>query len=368
MPYVTRYKTVSKTVEQHLGYDEISTIRPNLCFFEFTGLRPSTPHWLFFDGVEVTKWANTTYTLDSYNNADRSSDLRNPGDKYLTSTSFPAQLGGPTSLSSSLFTDSTGTMSGMFYIQSNSTTSFPTGTRALSAIDLSVLNPDNCLSFAQAEFSAIAEYELYYEYNEDVQEPYEAWIDAVGTPTTTPVSNNNSDDNNHQTPVFSYSIGNTWYNSYDAADVTNEDEYQAAAFGNNVVDNRNNDNDNGSDNSKILCYLAYRNGLLDEDIYRLDEQYGDYVSNNDPDVMNGYHAWAMGMVRWVDEGSWLAKQYLRFWVAPLTRSWGRHIAHMMQPENYKYNLWGHTVFAVGTSCSRLIGKLLRLRNNNKVKV
>lgn len=102
MPYVTRYKTVSKTVEQHLGYDEIPTIRPNLCFFEFTGLRPSTPHWLFFDGVEVTKWANTSYTLDSYNNADRSSDLRNPGDKYLTSTSFPAQLGGPTSLSSSL--------------------------------------------------------------------------------------------------------------------------------------------------------------------------------------------------------------------------------------------------------------------------
>lgn len=382
MPYVEKTREVTEQREKFLGFDEITSIRPNLVYFEFTGLRPSTPHWFFFDGVEVTKWINTSYTFADYNDNARNSKLRNPGDAYVNATAFPDQLGGPTASSGPINSDATGKIEGMFYIQSNATTSFPTGTRILNVIDVSVLNKENSLSFAAAEYKAVGEYELFYEYDYTYTETYSEWQDPPKP--VTPVQNgSNNDDDDTPTPVFSYQIGNTFYNVYDADDVTAEDEYLAAAYGTNVIDKRDeeeekkkaakkpggggNDDDKTS-NSKVLCYLAYRNGLLDEKIYKLDEKFGEYVEAEHPDVMNGYHSWAMPMVHWIDEGSWLSKQYLRFWVAPLTRSWGTHIAHLMEPENYKYNLWGHTVFTVGTVGSRLVGKYLRWRNQNKVKV
>lgn len=378
MPYVTKEREVTEQREQFLGFDEITSIRPNLVYFEFTGLRPSTPHWFFFDGVEVTKWINTSYTFTDYNDNTRNSKLRNPGDAYLNATAFPDQLGGPTASSGPINSDATGKIEGMFYIQSNETTSFPTGTRILNVIDVSVLNKDNSLSFAAAEYKAVGEYELFYNYDYTYTETYEEWVDPP-PPTKPANSGSNNDDDPPVLPSFSYEIDGTFYNVYGDDNVTTEDEYLAAAYGDNVIDrrdtkssnnNNNNDNDNGNDNSnsKVLCYLAYRNGLLDEKIYQLDEKFGEYVSAEHPDVMNGYHSWAMPMVHWIDEGSWLSKQYLRFWVAPLTRSWGTHIAHLMEPENYKYNLWGHTVFTVGTVGSRLVGKYLRWRNQNKVKV
>lgn len=375
MPYVTKEREVTEQREQFLGFDEITSIRPNLVYFEFTGLRPSTPHWFFFDGVEVTKWMNTSYTFTDYNDNTRNSKLRNPGDAYLNATAFPDQLGGPTASSGPINSDATGKIEGMFYIQSNATTSFPTGTRILNVIDVSVLNKDNSLSFAAAEYKAVGEYELFYNYDYTYTETYEEWVDPP-PPTPPASSGSNDDDDPPVLPSFSYEIDGTFYNVYGDDNVTTEDEYLAAAYGDNVIDrrdtsssnNNDNDNDNSSSNSKVLCYLAYRNGLLDEKIYQLDEKFGEYVSAEHPDVMNGYHSWAMPMVHWIDEGSWLSKQYLRFWVAPLTRSWGTHIAHLMEPENYKYNLWGHTVFTVGTVGSRLVGKYLRWRNQNKVKV
>lgn len=380
MPYVTKEREVTEQREQFLGFDEITSIRPNLVYFEFTGLRPSTPHWFFFDGVEVTKWINTSYTFTDYNDNTRNSKLRNPGDAYLNATAFPDQLGGPTASSGPINSDATGKIEGMFYIQSNATTSFPTGTRILNVIDVSVLNKDNSLSFAAAEYKAVGEYELFYNYDYTYTETYEEWVDPP-PPTPPANSGSNNDDDPPVLPSFSYEIDGTFYNVYGDDNVTTEDEYLAAAYGDNVIDRRDtsssssSSNDDGGSsggggggNSKVLCYLAYRNGLLDEKIYQLDEKFGEYVEAEHPDVMNGYHSWAMPMVHWIDEGSWLSKQYLRFWVAPLTRSWGTHIAHLMEPENYKYNLWGHTVFTVGTVGSRLVGKYLRWRNQNKVKV
>jgi len=176
MPYVTKYRTKYKTIEKDLGYEEISIIRPRFVFFQFEGLRPSTPHWLFFDGKQVNRWVNTSYNLDDFNAEAKNSALRNPGDKYIKATKFPSQHGGPTNLNGPLNTDNTGKLEGLFYIQSNSTTNFPTGTRTLTAIDISVLKPDDCLSIGEAEYQAIGEYELYYTYQKKYQESYQVWV------------------------------------------------------------------------------------------------------------------------------------------------------------------------------------------------
>jgi hypothetical protein len=178
MPYVTTTKTRTAyrdayvTREQDTGFDLIPICRPNFVFFQFTGLRPSTPHWMFFDGVDVTKWVNTSYTINDYNNAIRNSDLRTPGDKFINETAFPVSLGGPTAASGPINSSAAGTVEGVFYLQSNTTLSFNTGRRVLTVMDISVLNKDNCLSYAEAEYSAIGQQQLYYEYQQVYQEQY----------------------------------------------------------------------------------------------------------------------------------------------------------------------------------------------------
>jgi hypothetical protein len=188
MAFETRYRDAVRIVEQNLGYDPIATCRPKFVFFSFTGLRPSTPHWIFFDGVEVTKWVNTSYNLADFNDEARGSSLRNPGDRYLNATSFPLSLGGPTAASGPVTTDATGTLEGAFYIQSNASLSFNTGRRLLTAIDVSVLNKNNSQSYAEAEYSAIGQYEIYTEYQQTYQESYDVWVDP---PVVTPPSNDN---------------------------------------------------------------------------------------------------------------------------------------------------------------------------------
>ena len=380
MPYVTKEREVTEQREQFLGFDEISSIRPNLVYFEFTGLRPSTPHWFFFDGIEVTKWINTSYTFTDYNDNTRNSKLRNPGDAYVSATAFPDQLGGPTASSGPINSDATGKIEGMFYIQSNATTSFPTGTRILNVIDVSVLNKDNSLSFAAAEYKAVGEYELFYNYDYTYTETYEEWVDPP-PPTKPANSGSNDDDDPPVLPAYSYQIGNTFYNIYDADDVTNETEQLAAAYGTNVIDRREKpklsskldgkdggkagSDDKGTTSSKILCNYIYELGYLDKDVWILDEQFGDIVEREDPTLLEGYHAWAQPMIEWMEEGSLLSKVYLHAWVIPFTRCWAQHIAHKMEPETHKDSLIGKIMYNAGVPISRFIGNRLR---NSKVKV
>lgn len=152
----------STTNEIDIGYDRIRVCRPKFIYFEFTGLRPNVPHWIFFDGVEVTKWVNTSFSHSAFLNADRGSPLRNPGDLYTNATAFPEDHGGPTAPSGPINTDSTGSISGLFYIQSNGSLSFPTGRRALAALDISAYSPNDSLSFAKGSFESVGQYQLYY--------------------------------------------------------------------------------------------------------------------------------------------------------------------------------------------------------------
>jgi hypothetical protein len=201
MAWVTVYDTVTRTAEQDLGYDLIPICRPKFVFFKFSGLRPSTPHWIFFDGKEVTKWVNTSYTLDDYNNSSRNSNLRNPGDSYLNATSFPSSLGGPTAASGPIGSDATGSIEGVFYIQSNASLSFSTGKKVLSAIDISVPNKQNSLSYAQAEYSAIGQNQLYYEYQYQEQVPRQVWVEPPPPPDDNGGGNDRGDDTKWTTEI-----------------------------------------------------------------------------------------------------------------------------------------------------------------------
>jgi hypothetical protein len=237
MPYVTQYRTATRTLEQDLGYDLISIIRPNFVFFQFVGMRPSTPHWIFFDGKDVTKWSNTSYTIDSFLSAARNDDFRNAGDKFITSTSFPSTLGGPTNATGPVYSDSTGKLEGVFYIQSNASLSFSIGKRTMTAIDISVLNKEDCLSYAEAEYTTIGDYQLYYEYQQEYQEAYLVWVEP-----DPPANNNDNDDNDNGNQGNTQSLG-----SCTATAGFDLDTVSAPGASSNT--NNSNNNNNRSSNS-----------------------------------------------------------------------------------------------------------------------
>ncbi len=204
MPYETHYYDVQKTGE--LGYDPIPIHRPNFIYFEFTGLRPSVPHWIFFGGIEVTKFCNTSYSKSDYESAARTSVLKEPGEQFINATEFPTggglpyggatAAGGPTA---PLYSNANGILSGVFYLQSNTTYNWNLsvdGTELL-AIDVSNANRDNAYSVGAGVFRGIGQYENYYNYT--VQQSYEVWVEPEITividdnSTTTEVDTNDTD-------------------------------------------------------------------------------------------------------------------------------------------------------------------------------
>lgn len=374
----TRYREELQTVEQDFGFEDIPICRPKFVFFEFTGLKPETPHWIFMDKTDVTKWVNTTFTLDSFNNADRNSVLRNPGDTYIDATNFPAEQGGPTNASGPVNSAADGTLSGVLYIQSNSTTSFPTGNKVITAIDVSVLDKGKALSYAPAEFIAHGIYDLYIEVQEPVTVPYEAdvydWVYVYDT--ISPAANNNNDDDGNS--------GNLIYSHYEPSTKTVTKYENGITFedlhaqrrkststdddGKPVFDHKKDNGGSGSEqskSSKILCDYIYQLGYLDKDVWLLDEKFGDIVATDDPVLLEGYHAWAEPMIEWMKKESLLSKIYLHAWAIPFTRCWAQHIAHKMEPEVHRDSWIGKIMYNIGVPISRFIGKNL---TNSKVKV
>ena len=96
--YEARVRDVEET--NILGYDRIDVHRPKFIYFECEGLRPSTPHWMFFGNKEVTNFVNTSYTKAAFEGASRTSILKEPGETFINATQFPTgsglAFGGPT--------------------------------------------------------------------------------------------------------------------------------------------------------------------------------------------------------------------------------------------------------------------------------
>lgn len=173
----TRNVTKSRDIvkQDRLGYTEIEIHRPKIFFFEFQGMRPNIPHWIFYGNKQVTRYCNTSYSLSDYTDASRTSTIKEPGDSYVTATGFPADLGGATNGGgdNALTSSADGSIKGFFYLQSNADLNWPINTDGtnFSALDVSVLNRNEALSYAAAKFYSQGQYEDWYEYTttEEVQ-------------------------------------------------------------------------------------------------------------------------------------------------------------------------------------------------------
>lgn len=157
----TYYDTVvtTQTRTDFTGFDDVPICRPKILYFKVTDLRPNTRHFVYFDKVDVSNYINTSISsVDEFKTLPRNDPKRNPGDKYINATGFPTELGGPTT---PILSDASGTIEGIFYLQSNATLNFPTGKRTMSFIDINLLDPSRALSFASTTFTVDGGIENY---------------------------------------------------------------------------------------------------------------------------------------------------------------------------------------------------------------
>lgn len=206
------------TVEQDLGYEDIPIIKPSFLGFKFTGLRPNTPHWIFFDGVQVNSYVSTTYGISDITEGVNATTFTNPGDQFITEAGFPSSLGGPGV--GPFNTTSAGELEGMLYIQSNATVSFPAGRRVLTAIDISVLNKGNALSYGEVEVTYEGQYELYYE---DITR---TWVETVGN------SGRGSDDTTSYDDISYTNVGTA--NNNNGTNRGSSDERAIPSYSNGI--------------------------------------------------------------------------------------------------------------------------------------
>lgn len=230
MPYKTvkktGYRDVTKTrdvvKEDRLGYTEIEIHRPKIIYFEFEGMRANTPHWIFFGNKEVTKYCNTSYTLSDYTTAARNSTIKEPGDNYVSETAFPTALGGATNGGGAtpLTSGADGSIKGFFYLQSNTTDNFKLNTdgTSFSALDISVLDQDETLSYASTKFYGMGQYENWYQYSVSEEKTFSEKY-TYTTQVYYASSSSGSDNNSSPTPLLSVTVGNTTYNAYSTSDV-----------------------------------------------------------------------------------------------------------------------------------------------------
>jgi hypothetical protein len=158
---VNVYKNTSST--EFNSFTDISIARPKFIQFDCTGLRPNTRHFVFFQGVEVSRFIKKDSTAD-FAGLTKGDPLRNPGDKYITENQYPAGLGGPTS---EIFSEDDGSLKGYFYLQRGQADSgaagvqFRTGVSNLEFVDISVLSREDALSYGQGSFTSNGGIENY---------------------------------------------------------------------------------------------------------------------------------------------------------------------------------------------------------------
>jgi len=131
-------------------------------------------------------------------------------------------------------------------------------------------------------------------------------------------------------------------------------------------------------NKKIICTKLFELGYLPQEVYTADQQFGEWLRENDPYAYFGYVKWASVVVEWMEkEGPqcmfWIKDKKVRgekqkalaiSWAKRIATPWAQHMAYRMGtlPEDSKA---GRTIMKFGLWLSRLIGKTTNTTTNTK---
>jgi hypothetical protein len=131
--------------------------------------------------------------------------------------------------------------------------------------------------------------------------------------------------------------------------------------------------------SKIICTKLYEYGLMPKDIFEADQAFGAKLIETNPDIYNGYRAWAEIVVEWMEgkgpkmmpwmsdeEFSVAAKNWSTTWAQDIATPWAEEMAYMMGAKE-SGSLTGKMMFAFGIPICKVIGVWQRWFGPSKKK-
>ena len=121
-------------------------------------------------------------------------------------------------------------------------------------------------------------------------------------------------------------------------------------------------NDGGGD--KVICTALHELGRLSDDVYALDAEFGLRVNSEDPMLGDGYRLWATSVANYIKGDSIGSKIALTI-VSPVAKAWAAEMAHVMRPEEYKPNVFGKALMAIGNPICRMIGRVFLPKMNKE---
>ena len=120
----------------------------------------------------------------------------------------------------------------------------------------------------------------------------------------------------------------------------------------------------GPGGDKVICTALHELGRLSDDVYALDAEFGLRVNSEDPMLGDGYRLWATSVANYIKGDSIGSKIALAI-VSPVAKAWAAEMAHVMRPEEYKPNVFGKALMAIGHPICRMIGKVFLPKMNKE---
>jgi hypothetical protein len=119
--------------------------------------------------------------------------------------------------------------------------------------------------------------------------------------------------------------------------------------------------------SKIICTKLFDLGLMKKNIFEADQAFGERLIKTNPDIYNGYRAWAEIVVDWMDgkgpkmmpwmsdeEFSKAAKKWSVGWAYDIATPWAEEMAYLMG-EKETGSLTGKMIMGFGIPICKVVG-------------
>jgi hypothetical protein len=125
----------------------------------------------------------------------------------------------------------------------------------------------------------------------------------------------------------------------------------------------------GGGGRKIICTKLYELGLLSKKIFQADQKFGKILAKQNPEVYDGYIAWAKTVVDWMEGKGpqcmfWIKDKKKRNkkqkelsikWARDIATPWAKHMAFLMGVEK-KDNLAGKIIMTLGKPVCKVVGR------------
>ena len=131
--------------------------------------------------------------------------------------------------------------------------------------------------------------------------------------------------------------------------------------------------------SKIICTKLFDLGLMKQNIFEADQAFGEQLIKTNPDIYNGYRAWAEIVVDWMEGKGpkmmpWMsdeefgeaAKKWSVSWAYDIATPWAEEMAYLMG-EKETGSLTGKMIMGFGIPICKVVGVWQRWFGPSKKK-